>query len=196
MEDRQNHGRTESSRAETESGLADHHRQGGMTLLLMILSCHDSVSSPRWYKDSSQLASNFDHSSAQGPRNRREGKMSSNLLLPKQHPQHEGRVSTEPCSVRASGGARSCRAEKESNGAERRAARHVLLRDLSAIAALGDLLMVFLGFLFAFWLRFQSGFIPSAAGAHSPASLLSYWNLITLGTVTSLLRSVVSGYIP
>ncbi len=94
-------------------------------------------------------------------------------------------MSTEPCSVRASGGARSCRAEKESNGAERRAARHVLLRDLSAIAALGDLLMVFLGFLFAFWLRFQSGFIPSAAGAHSPASLLSYWNLITLGTVTS-----------
>ena len=30
-----------------------------MNLLLMILSRHDSVSSPRWRKDSSQLANNF-----------------------------------------------------------------------------------------------------------------------------------------
>jgi hypothetical protein len=38
---------TESWRPKTESGLADHQRRGRMNLLLMILSRHDSVSSPR-----------------------------------------------------------------------------------------------------------------------------------------------------
>ena len=43
MEDRQNHGRTESWGTKTESGLAVHNRRRRMNLLFMILSRHDSV---------------------------------------------------------------------------------------------------------------------------------------------------------
>ena len=43
MEDRQNHGRTESWGTKTESGLTVHHRRRRMNLLFMILSHHDSV---------------------------------------------------------------------------------------------------------------------------------------------------------
>ena len=45
MEDRQNHGGTESCGAKPESWLTDHNRRGRMNLLNMILSCHDSVGS-------------------------------------------------------------------------------------------------------------------------------------------------------
>jgi hypothetical protein len=61
MEDRQNHGGTESRGTKTESGLADHSRRGHKNLLFMILSRHDSVGPPRWPKDSSQLANKLDY---------------------------------------------------------------------------------------------------------------------------------------
>ena len=74
MEDRQNHGGTESWGTKTESGLADHSRRGRMNLLFMILSRHDSVGPSGWRKDSSQLANNFGYSRAEM---RREGVLPS-----------------------------------------------------------------------------------------------------------------------
>jgi hypothetical protein len=65
MEDRQNHGGTESCGAKPESWLTDHNRRGRMNLLNMILSCHDSVGLRRWHKDSSQLANNLDYCSTE-----------------------------------------------------------------------------------------------------------------------------------
>src|ERR1039457_4402891 len=65
MEDRQNHGGTESCGAKPESWLTDHNRRGRVNLLNMILSCHDSVGLRRWHKDSSQLANNLDYCSAE-----------------------------------------------------------------------------------------------------------------------------------
>ena len=65
MEDRQNHGETESWGTKTESGLAAHNRRGRMNLLFMILSCPDSVGPSGWRTDSSPPAKNFDYCSAE-----------------------------------------------------------------------------------------------------------------------------------
>ncbi len=97
------------------------------------------------------------------------------------------------------GGTGKAAVNEHADGRPRRAARQSLLARLSAIASAGDLLMVFLGFLLAHWLRFGSGLIapvlPAArldaplprgaflAGDWSPA----YWKLILLGTLVVFL---------
>lgn len=57
---------------------------------------------------------------------------------------------------------------------------------VSLAAAAGDLAMILLGFVAAFWLRFQSGLIilPSQAGYPIvlPPSILDYWKLILFGS--------------
>lgn len=89
----------------------------------------------------------------------------------------------QPCPLAGLAAARGYRSEPGFSGGEVRLSRCELIRHLSAIAGAGDFVMVFVGFLLAFWIRFDSGLIPAAAGAHLPASLFSYWKLLVLGTV-------------
>lgn len=89
----------------------------------------------------------------------------------------------QPCPLAGLAGVRGYRSEAEVSGCEVRLARREFISHLSAVAGAGDFLMVFVGFLLAFWIRFDSGLIPAAGGVHLPASLFSYWKLVALGTV-------------
>lgn len=67
------------------------------------------------------------------------------------------------------------------SGQIRRIDRERLLEKLSLVALMVDQLMVVIGFLLAFWLRFYSGAIPLHGFDHPP-TIASYSDLITLGS--------------
>ena len=91
-----------------------------------------------------------------------------------------GGAQPRPCAGLAA--SRGSRPESGVSGCDARLARRKLISNLSAIAGAGDFLMIFVGFVLAFWIRFDSGLIPAVGGEHLPASLFSYWKLVALGT--------------
>ena len=62
-------------------------------------------------------------------------------------------------------------------------ARSSLIGALSSVAFLGDTIAIILGLLFAFWLRFESGWITFGVQAFPMPRLVEYLPLFGVGTV-------------
>lgn len=65
----------------------------------------------------------------------------------------------------------------------KRGSRQLFKEALVITAIAGDLAMIVLGFVFAFWTRFQSGWIPNYTDAPPNTSILENYKLILLGTI-------------
>ncbi len=66
-------------------------------------------------------------------------------------------------------------------GGQRRHYRHFLENIFSVTAVCGDLLVVVLGFIIAYWVRLVSGWIPVFYSGINHPSFFGYWKLILLG---------------
>jgi exopolysaccharide biosynthesis polyprenyl glycosylphosphotransferase len=72
--------------------------------------------------------------------------------------------------------------KEEPDFAVRRYRREPLENALSLAAMVGDFVMIVIGFLLAFWIRFHTSLIPAYKPGQQAASLSDYWKLILIGS--------------